>query len=165
MKRVAIIILSLILVAITTNCKKNNYGKLDYYISGIYLEIAEDENFVLGTFSVNPSVYYNYQTDTLVTDRGYYGTIDFSNIAKEKKEEKSENIYLVYISMTFPSSMPNKMKLYYIMQGKDGNHFVDKERYEYLDITKTSFSCNKGYNYNDKNYRFQLTLNINRKDI
>lgn len=165
MKKFILIILGLIFITTFISCKTKNYGKTEYYISGIYLEIEEDPSFVTDIFCVNPLMYYDYNTKTLCTRRGLYGTLEFSNISKNITENDNEIIYTFNLTILIPNVFNQKIKIYHIVQNET-KIWVDNSVYEEIDLNSSGkFNSQIKYNYQNQNYRFIFTLDYIRKGV
>lgn len=164
MKKILLILLTIIVTFMSPGCKKKDkYEKVDNHYSGLYFEIKEDKDYKLGNTGVNPCIYLNHKKNSLVTDSGLYA-ISFSELAHPVMEEENETVYIVYATMTFPKTMDGEIKVYPIKEDESGNFFVDTETNLVINLsTKGAYSKSYKYILNDTKYRFQITINCQKK--
>ena len=125
MKKLRIILYLLCLLSLVslTSCSKvskfnnYNYGKIKYYVAGIYFQVDEYEEFSLD--DPNPKIYFDFSSKirfgTLSTKTGTKTSAAMiSDISKNNKVENGVNKYYMTASIKFVNSNVKKVKLYLI---------------------------------------------------
>ena len=102
MKRLIQIFLLFLMVLTMTSCKKNqlegSFDKVDFHISGIYIEMEKDQNYRVDR--LNPSIYYDHTSQKVETNRGGFN-LEYSNIMNQTTEE--DGVIIVKIFVNNPS--------------------------------------------------------------
>lgn len=170
MKRVKLVlmVLTLLFTVCISSCNKvskfnnQNYGKIKYYVAGLYIQVNEYDEFDLD--DPNPKIYFDFSSTrkvvTLCTKSGSLdAAVDISNLSKTIKEEDGVNKFFMTAKLSFVNSDVSKIKLYPIYIDEDDKIFVDEELNESVNINNSS-----SYNYivsftkNKRKYQLQMSL-------
>ena len=166
--RIILYLLCLLSLVSLTSCSKvskfnnYNYGKIKYYVAGIYFQVDEYEEFSLD--DPNPKIYFDFSSKTrfgtLSTTTGTKTSAAMiSDISKNNKVENGVNKYYMTASIKFVNSNVKKVKLYLIYIDNEGKFSINEEVSESINLSNTS-----SYNFitdfvNNKNkYQIQMKL-------
>lgn len=166
MKRLIQIFLLFLMVLTMTSCKKNklegSFDKVDFHISGIYIEMEKDQNYRVDR--LNPSIYYDHTSKKVETNRGGFN-LEYSNIMNQTTEEDGVIIVKIFVNILFPRQTSEKINIYVVKENSNGNHYVDQSMSDILDTTKTgNYRINYKYINNNQKYRFQFEIKYSRKE-
>ena len=125
----------------TTNFNNQNYGRIKYYIAGLYIGVNEYDELNLD--DPNPKVYFDFSSSKhfgmLNTKSGTLdAAVTFTDLAKTTKVEDDINKYFMTTRLKFVNSDVSKIKLYLIQVDKDNNIVVNEELSESINVSTTS---------------------------
>lgn len=165
MKRLIQIFLLFLMVLTMTSCKKNrlegSFDKVDFHISGIYIEMEKDQNYRVDR--LNPSIYYDHASKRVKTSRGGYN-LEYSNIMNQTTEEDGVIFIKIFVNILFPKQTSEKINIYIVKENSNGNHYVDQSMSDIIDVTKAgNYRINYKYINNNQKYRFQFEIKYSRK--
>lgn len=166
MKRLIQIFLLFLMVLTMTSCKKNklegSFDKVDFHISGIYIEMEKDQNYRVDR--LNPSIYYDHTSKKVETNRGGFN-LEYSNIMNQTTEEDGVIIVKIFVNILFPRQTSEKINIYVVKEKNSGTHYVDQSMGDIIDVTKAgSYRINYKYINNNQKYRFQFEIKYSRKE-
>ena len=115
MKRVKLVlmVLTLLFIVCISSCNKvskfnnQNYGKIKYYVAGLYIQVNEYDEFDLD--DPNPKIYFDFSSTKhfgmLNTKSGALdAAMNISNLSKTIKEEDGINKYYMTAKLNFVNS-------------------------------------------------------------
>ncbi len=172
MKKVSVLVifsLLLLLASCTKVTKLNNenYGKIDYYVAGLYLELGLYEEFNLS--DGNPKVYFDFSNSkyfgSFTTSTGFGATaVNFNGVAKNESTENGVIVYYGSTNVTIKNSDITSIKLYPIYVDKNNNVIVSKEFSEKLNIEDDrSYQFMVRFENNKQKYKVEINLKLNRR--
>ena len=170
MKKIKFILLILTLFCIVslTSCNKtsdfNNqdYGKIKYYISGLYICVNNYDEMTIS--DPNPKIYFDFSSTKdfgkLVTKSGSLdAAVTYSDLGKTVKEENEVKKYYVTSKLKFVNENVNKIKLYLINVDKDNNIIVNEEVSESINIRNSNpYEFLVEFKNNKIKYQLQMKL-------
>lgn len=139
-----------------------NYGKIKYYVAGLYIQVDEYDEYSID--DANPKIYFDFSNSsrfgTLSTKSGTVGSAaNFTNVAKSNKVEDEINKYFATASIKFVNSNVRKIKLYLIYIDNDGKFSVNKEVSETVNVSSsTSYDFITDFTNNKIKYQIQIKL-------
>lgn len=160
-----LIIVCFSMILLSFSCKKKvefnnyNYGKIDYQVCGLYIEVEKSKNISVED-DENPKVYFRFKDDK------YYGflhtasssTIIFSNSARQIIEDHDTTIYYGVTNVSFVNEDIKSFKLYPIYL-KGSEYIVNKDVYDKVDLSSTtSYEFSVDYTYNNNQIGIQIKL-------
>lgn len=167
--RFILYLLCVLTVISLTSCNKvsnfNNqdYGKIKYYVAGLYIQVDEYDEFSLD--DPNPKVYFDFSRigdkfGMLCTKSGTLSSaVTYSNIARNVKEEDGINKYYMSSKLIFVDSEVNKINLYLIYIDNDGVFSINEELNEKININNTSsYDFVTSFTNNKEKYQIQMKL-------
>ena len=170
MKRVKLVlmVLTLLFIVCISSCNKvskfnnQNYGKIKYYVAGLYIQVNEYDEFDLD--DPNPKIYFDFSSTKhfgmLNTKSGALdAAVNISNLSKTIKEEDGINKYYMTAKLNFVNSDVSKIKLYPIYIDEDNKIFVDEELNESVNIiSSSSYNYIVSFTKNKLKYQLQMSL-------
>lgn len=161
MRKLFIILIS-ILAILSTSCSKNNrfnnidYGNIKYYVCGLYIEVIKDEN--PGLDDDNPKIYFEFENTSsysyLNLKSGYdKNAAEFTDATRNIQLKDGYTLYLASVRMKMVNSGVTSFTLHPIYlkidQKNIAKYEIDTEIGEHIDLNKeTSYQYNVSYTYN-----------------
>lgn len=151
-----------------TSCSKvskfnnYNYGRIKYYVAGIYFQVNEYDKFSID--NPNPKIYFDFSSKnrfgTLCTKTGTMASAAMiSDVSKTNKVEDDVNKYYMTASIKFVNSNVKKVKLYLIYIDNDGKFSINEEVSETVNLSNTSsYDFITNFVNNKNKYQIQMKL-------
>ena len=162
-------ILSFICIISLTSCGKvskfnnQNYGKIKYYVAGLYIQVNEYDEYSID--DPNPKIYFDFSAAgnkfaKLTTNSGTLNAaMNISDISKITKVEDDINKYYMTAKVSFVNSDVEKIKLYPIYVDEKNELVVDEELFESVNLnTKSSYNYMVDFTRNKIKYQLQMKL-------
>lgn len=155
-----------------TSCNKvsklnnNNYGKIKYYVAGLYIQVNEYDEFSID--DPNPKIYFDFSNasrfGTLSTKSGNLtSAINITDIAKDNRVEDEINKYYMMANIKFVNSDVKKIRLYLIYIDNNGEFSVNEDISEKVDVSKsTTYEFITDFTNNKIKYQIQMKLNFKK---
>lgn len=155
-----------------TSCNKvsklnnNNYGKIKYYVAGLYIQVDEYDEFSMD--DANPKIYFDFSNTsrfgTLSTKSGAMSSaVNITDIAKDNRVEDEINKYYMIANIKFVNSDVKKIRLYLIYIDNNGEFSVNEEVSEKVDVSKsTTYNFVTEFTNNKNKYQIQMQLNFKK---
>ena len=163
MKKCCLILL-LTCLLLFSGCKKkiefNNfdYGKIDYYVMGLYLEIGEQAN--ASRYDANPKMFFDFAKNpvSFFTSSGSGTTsVIINNQANNIKTVDGVNVYHGAVNLSIRDENLKKIK-FYPMYLKNGQVEINKEVTESFDLSNTSYEFLVTFTNNNQKYKIEISL-------
>lgn len=158
------------LLFLFTSCNKvtelNNedYGKIDYYVSGLYIELGPSDEMKID--DNNPKVYFDFSCEDsfgfLTTTTGKGATVvDYTAVGKDVKIKDDCIVYHGSATFTVKNMNITSITLYPIYVDKNGKYQINDEISEEINIeNQTSYSFINYFEYNLQKYKLEIRLLI-----
>lgn len=155
-----------------TSCNKvselnnNNYGKIKYYVAGLYIQVNEYDEFSID--DPNPKIYFDFSNasrfGTLSTKSGNLtSAINITDIAKDNRVEDDIHKYYMMANIKFVNSDVKKIRLYLIYIDNNGEFSVNEDVSEKVDVSKsTTYEFITDFTNNKIKYQIQMKLNFKK---
>ncbi len=155
-----------------TSCSKvsklnnYNYGKIKYYVAGLYIQVNEYDEYSID--DANPKIYFDFSNSsrfgTLSTKSGIAGSaINITDIAKDNRTEDDINKYYMMANIKFVNSDVKKIRLYLIYIDNNGEFSVNEDVSEKVDVSKsTTYEFITDFTNNKIKYQIQMKLNFKK---
>lgn len=155
-----------------TSCSKvsklnnYNYGKIKYYVAGLYIQVNEYDEFSID--DNNPKIYFDFSNasrfGTLSTKSGNLtSAINITDIAKDNRVEDEINKYYMMANIKFVNSDVKKIRLYLIYIDNNGEFSVNEDVSEKVDVSKsTTYEFITDFTNNKIKYQIQMKLNFKK---
>ena len=155
-----------------TSCSKvsklnnYNYGKIKYYVAGLYIQVNEYDEFSID--DPNPKIYFDFSNasrfGTLSTKSGNLtSAINITDIAKDNRVEDEINKYYMMANIKFVNSDVKKIRLYLIYIDNNGEFSVNEDVSEKVDVSKsTTYEFITDFTNNKIKYQIQMKLNFKK---
>lgn len=174
MKKLRIILYLLCLLSLVslTSCSKvskfnnYNYGKIKYYVAGIYFQVNEYDEFSID--DSNPKIYFDFSNASrfgmLSTKSGNLtSAINITDIAKDNRVEDDINKYYMMANIKFVNPDVKKIRLYLIYINNNGEFSVNEDVSEKVDVSKsTTYEFITDFTNNKIKYQIQMKLNFKK---
>ena len=156
-------VLSLVSCKDVSEFNNQDYGKIKYYVAGLYIGVEKNEEFTMD--DANPKVYFDFSKTgskfgMLCTKSGTLSSaVTYSNLARNVKKEDGINKYYMSTKLTFVNSEVNKVNLYLIYIDKNGNFSVNEELTDKININdSSSYNFVTTFTNNKEKYQLQIKL-------
>lgn len=143
-----------------------DYGKIDYYIAGLYIQVNEYDEFEIS--DPNPKIYFNFADTahfgTLTTKSGYRDSaVVYGNIGNSTKNENDVKLYYANVNMNFVNEDVDKITVYLVNVDKNGNLYVNTELSETVSVSSsTTYNFITEFKNNKQKYQLEIKLKINK---
>lgn len=171
-KNLFTLLCSLMLLFCLVSCNKVksvtnvDYGKIDYYVAGVYLEVENYSKFEMN--DANPKIYFDFVSgkdfETFVTKTGYdLSAAKYNLYSKKIYQRDGKTVYFANVNMEFVNKDVDSFKVYPIYVNEDNELVINHELSEEVVFNENiAYPFNVDFTNNNKNYKIQITLSIKK---